>query len=695
MNEVLQGQLQALPERAGVYIMKDRTGRVIYVGKAARLKDRVRSYFGAPTGLTPKTRKLVEQVADLEYIVTDHAAEALILENNLIKRHQPRYNVRLKDDKTYPYLRIDVNEPWPQVLITRRVQPDGARYFGPYANSGSVRQTLALVKKLFPYRSCSKPITGKDPRPCLDFHIHRCVGPCIGAVSRAEYMAVIGQVILFLEGKQEQVVRDLRNQMAAAAEDLQFERAAALRDQVRAVERVIERQKVVSPEGEDEDVVGFARQGGECCVQVFTIRGGHLFGREHFILEGTQDEEPAAIMTCFIQQYYASAPNIPDTVLLQHPVQEAELIAEWMRQRRRLPEGTSEPAVAMPRHSNRAPGRRRPLARKVTLQVPHRGEKKRLMEMVVENARQTLQQLHAKWLADTGKTAAALTELQDMLDLPQLPRRIECYDISNISGTSAVGSMVVFQDGKPRGSDYRRFRIKTVAGVDDYAMMQEMLRRRFRRAGASADRVGASAMRPGGEERDSPSGHRVGAYSIRSGEEGGFALALGDAVLSLSKDEGGDGDDTLRGPDVPTAWALPDLAIIDGGRGHLTAATEVMRSLGVHTIPICALAKQQEEVFLPHVAESVMLPRTSQGLYLLQRVRDEAHRFAITYHRVVRSKAATASVLEELPGVGPRRRKALLQRFGSLRALKDAPVEEIASVRGMTKSLAEKVKALG
>jgi len=351
-------------------------------------------------------------------------------------------------------------------------------------------------------------------------------------------------------------------------------------------------------------------------VQVFIIRGGKLFGREHFVLEGTQDEVPTAIMTSFVQQYYGSAPVLPDAILLQCPVDDIELISMWLRERKR---------------------------RKVRLEVPQRGEKKRLMDMVVENARLTLQQLHIKWLADTGKTAAALTELQDMLDLPQLPRRIECYDISNISGTSSVGSMAVFQDGKPKTNEYRRFRIKTVSGVDDYGMMQEMLRRRFRRA-----------------------------QPVIPTEEA-------DTDVEVTQEP---------------SWALPDLVIIDGGRGHLTAAMEVMRSLGLHTIPTCALAKQQEEVFLPYVAESVMLARGSQGLYLLQRVRDEAHRFAITYHRVVRSKAATSSVLEEVPGVGPRRRKALLNRFGSVRALKDAPVEEIAAVRGMTRSLAEKVKAL-
>ncbi|MBI2887434.1 MAG: excinuclease ABC subunit UvrC [Chloroflexi bacterium] len=621
-------QVRALPARPGVYMMKEAQGSVIYVGKAAQLRDRVRSYFGAPAGLSPKTRKLVEQVSDLEYIVTDSEAEALILECNLIKKHKPRYNVRLKDDKQYPYLRVNIHEPWPQVFITRRVADDGARYFGPYASSGSVRQTLALLKKLFPYRSCNKVITGTDPRPCLDYHIHRCLGPCIGAVSQGDYAHVIQQVTLFLEGRQDRVVKDLQRSMEAAAGRLEFERAAMLRDQIRAVERVVERQKVVSTQREDQDVVAFARDGNECCVLVFQIRGGKLFGREPFVLEGAQDEDPSAVMTSFVQQYYASSPHVPAALLLQHPVQEPEVIAHWLRERR---------------------------GKSVALRVPQRGEKKRLLAMAEENARETLQQLHVRWLADTGKTAAALTELQDMLDLPRLPRRMECYDISNISGAAAVASMVVFEDGRSKPAEYRRFRIKTVAGVDDYAMMQEVLRRRFKRAKE--------------------------------------ALAGRAAQELLEDEEEGEVERPLRVSSGSSWAALPDLVVIDGGRGHLNAATEVLRELDVPFLPICALAKQQEEVFLPHVAESVLLPAASQGLYLLQRIRDEAHRFAITYHRQVRSQAAVASILDQVPGIGPRRKKALIQRFGSVKAAREAPLEEIASVVGMTVALAKKVKA--
>ena len=625
-SSALIQQVQALPSKPGVYLMRDARSNVIYVGKAAQLKDRVRSYFGTPVGLAPKTRKLMEQVTELEYIVTDIEAEALILECNLIKKYRPRYNIRLKDDKNYPYLKINIHEPWPQVFITRRLGDDGSRYFGPYANSGSVRQTLALLKRLFPYRSCNKVITGTDPRPCLDFHIHRCLGPCIGAVNKEEYDEVIRQVILFLEGRQELVVKDLRRKMEAASANLEFEQAASLRDQIRAVERVVERQKVVSTQREDQDVIAFAQQGNECCVQVFQIRGGKLYGREPFLLEGTQDEDARSVMTSFVQQYYASAPNIPAAILLQHSVQDPEIVLAWLRTKR---EGAVE------------------------LRVPQRGEKKRLMEMVAENARQTLQQFHVKWLADTGKTAAALTELQDTLDLPRLPRRMECYDISTISGTAAVGSMVVFEDGKSKSADYRRFRIKTVAGTDDYGMMREMLRRRFKRAKEALSDIDIQEFSEDAESDDS---------SVPEGRAG-------------------------------SSWGiLPDLVIIDGGRGHLNAAAEMLRELGVHFIPVAALAKQQEEVFLPHESESVMLPKSSQGLYLLQRIRDEAHRFAITYHRLVRSKAAVSSSLDRIPGIGPRRKKALLKRFGSVKAAKEAPLEELAAVAGMTRALAEKVK---
>ncbi|MCX6020937.1 MAG: excinuclease ABC subunit UvrC, partial [Chloroflexi bacterium] len=448
--------VRALPELPGVYLMKDTAGTVIYVGKAVSLRNRVRSYFQSPDGHTPKTRQLVARITDFEYIVTESEQGALILENTLIKRYQPKYNVMLKDDKTYPYLKINLHEPWPQVFITRKVEQDGARYFGPYTDTGSVRRTMELIKRLFPYRSCTKPITGTDERACLDFHIHRCLGPCIGAVNEDDYKQVIQQVILFLEGRQEEVVKDLRQKMDDAADNLEFERAAFLRDQIRSVERVIERQKLVLALEGDQDAVAFTQEDNECCVQVFFIRGGKLFGREHFMMEGVRDETPSHIMTEFVQQFYEKAPNIPPSIFLQHPLENPAIIEKWLSERAGV---------------------------KVETRVPQRGDKKKLVEMAAENAHHTLMQLRVKWLSDQGKTASALEQLRESLSLPRMPRRMECYDISSIQGTSKVGSMVVFQDGRPRNIDYRRFKIKEVEGNNDYASMQEMLRRRFKRAG--------------------------------------------------------------------------------------------------------------------------------------------------------------------------------------------------------------------
>jgi len=598
----LEQQLKALPVKPGVYLLKDEGDNILYVGKAASLYHRVGSYFGSPYNLSPKLQRMVARATDFDFFVTDSEQEAILLECNLIKKYRPRYNVRLKDDKSYPYLKMNLTDDWPRVYFTRRIEKDGAKYFGPFASAGSVRKTLALLKRLFPFRSCKKPITGSHLRPCLEYHIHRCLGPCIAAVSREEYRQVISQVILFLEGKQEVIVRELRSRMAEAAENLEFEKAALIRDQVHAVERVIERQKIASAEGE-MDVIAFAQAREQAYVLVFLIRNGKLLGREHFILAGTQDEEPSQIMTSFVQQFYNSAPYIPKQILLQHPLEGMPLIAEWL--------GSKKGA-------------------KVELRVPHRGVKRRLVDMVAENARQGLEQLKIKLLAEPDALAAALEELQKELPLSCPPQRVECYDISDIQGTSAVGSMVVFERGQPKKSHYRRFRIKSVADANDYAMIQEVLRRRFKK--------GIS------EPRES-------------------------------------------------AWAItPDLILIDGGRGHLSAALEVMKEAGVDFIPCASIAKENEAIFLPQVDEPIMLPRHSAALYFLQRVRDEAHRFALGYYHKVRQRESFASPLDTIPGVGVKRKQALLKRFGSLRGVKQATLEELASVKGMTRSVAERVK---
>ena len=616
-------QLRALPARPGVYIMRDAQGDVIYVGKAANLRSRVRSYFGAPHSLETKTRNLANSVADFDYIVTGNAQEALHLEATLVKRHQPLFNIRLKDDKHYPYLKVDLNDPWPRVYITRRVESDGARYFGPYASASSVRTTLDIVKKLFPWRSCTKTITGKDPRPCLDYYIHRCIAPCTSYCTREEYDQVIRQTILFLEGRTEEVVRDLRARMEEAAGALRFERAASLRDQIRAIERVSEKQLTAYTRPVDEDVFGLARADAEACVQVFFIRGTKMIGADHFTLDGTQEEADAEVMGSFVKQFYESATYVPRRIVLPLAVPEQELIQAWLAGRRSGP---------------------------VKLLVPQRGEKRRLVEMAADNARESLAMERVKWLADTGKTRAALEELAEELNLPQLPRRIECYDISNIQGTSAVGSMVVFVDGHPRPAEYRRFRIKTVEGANDFAMLAEVLRRRFKRA--SAEPVPSSAA---------------------SGPVSG----------------GGDGGQ----PPQSEGWAaLPGLVIVDGGKGQLSAAHDVMRDLAVGHVPLAGLAKRNEELFLVDEAEPVVLPRTSQALYLVQRVRDEAHRFAVTYHRKVRAKAGMRSALDSVPGIGPKRKQALLRKFGSVKGIREADLDDIAATVGFTRRLAAKVK---
>lgn len=617
LPERLRKQIEALPARPGVYLMRDAKGEVIYVGKAARLKDRVRSYFGSPRSLEPKTRALRAEIEDFEYIVCANAGEALILEATLIKRHQPFFNIRLKDDKRYPYLRIDVQNPWPRVAITRRIGKDGARYFGPYASAGSVRSTLDLLKKLFPYRSCTKEITGRDPRPCLDYYIKRCIAPCTAYCTEEEYAEVIAQIILFLEGKAGDVLDRLRAGMDAAAESLDYERAAMLRDQMRAIERTVERQMLSTTRREELDVYGLARDGDRACVQVFFVRGTQMTGRDHFVLEGVTGESDEAVLGSLLQQYYESAQSVPRLVALPVEPEGREALEAMLAEKR---------GVA------------------VEIRAARRGEKRRLVEMAQENAVEALAVLKARWLSDRTKTAAALDELREELSLPEVPGRIECYDNSNIQGSSPVAGMVVFRDGQPAPREYRKFRIKTVEGADDFATMREVLRRRFKRA---ARRIEQRALEAG--ETDAP-----------------------------AADE--------------DAWELPDLVIVDGGKGQLRAAVEVMRELGVYHIPAVGLAKRHEELFAPGEDAPIVLPRGSEALYLVQRVRDEAHRFAVTYHRQVRRKAATASVLDAVPGVGPRRKRALLRKFGSLKAVREAALDDIASTPGYTRALAERVK---
>lgn len=612
-------RLKAVPQKPGVYLMKDNHGEVLYVGKAARLKSRVSSYFATSANHVPKVRILVTKIADYEFIVTESEQEALLLEATLIKEHKPLYNVRLKDDKSYPFIKIDRSQDFPQVLITRSVSRDNSTYFGPYASVQSVRRTLNLLKRLFPYRSCTKVITGNDERPCLDYYIQRCVAPCVGAVNRREYADIIDSVSLFLEGKTDLVVKGLSGKMARAADNLEFEKAAALRDQLRAIEKVNEGQKVLHINSENLDVIAVAPGREESWIEIFFIRQGKLIGRDNFIMHSTQEETSQDLVTAFVKQFYGSNPYVPNSILVQNPLTDCKTIEKWLSSKR---------------------------GKKVKIAVPQRGEKRRLVQMVAENAFQGLAQLKIRQQSDTSKVDEAMVELEDALSLPRPPRRIECYDISNIQGAHPVGSMIVFENGKSKSSHYRRFQIKNVQGVNDYSMMQEVLTRRFKR-------ISGIEAKP-----ETMSQNNARAKS---------------AVNSHS-------------------WsAVPDLVLIDGGKGHLTAALEVFLQLGINHIPLASIAKENEEVFVPHIQEGILLPRNSQGLYLLQRARDEAHRFAVTFHRKLRSKKGVASKLDLIPGIGPKRRRMLIRRFGSVRGIRGAELDEIAAVPGMTMKLARKI----
>jgi excinuclease ABC subunit C len=607
--------LKTLPAKPGVYLHKNDQGKVIYVGKALNLKSRVRSYFHKSAQLNGKTRQLVKEISEIDFIVSESELEALLLENTLIKKYQPRYNVRLKDDKRYPYIKVHWQDPFPRVTTTRRLQNDGARYFGPYTAAWAAYQTLDLVRKVFPYLTCTREITGNDQRACLYYHIGRCAAPCIGVVNQPEYRQIINGLCDFLGGNTEPVVADLQRQMDQAAVDLDFERAAAIRDHIKAIDQIVEKQKVVNAATIDEDVIAFARADGEACVQVFFIRSGKLVGRDYFVMEGTADEDDGEIMTSFLKQFYDQATTVPPQILLPEDIDELLIIRQWLESKR---------------------------GAEVMLSVPRQGQQKELLQMAAENAAETLNHLRAQWAADESKQTEALNELQQALNLTEPPVRIECYDISTLQGTHTVGSMVVFAKGTPRKSDYRRFKIKTVAGQDDFASMQEMLRRRFKRLGDE--------------------GYR---------------------------------DSAKIGHDQENGWnIIPDLIIIDGGKGQLNAALRVLDEFELRdALPIVGLAKREEEIFIPDRSEPIILPRKSPGLFLVQRIRDEAHRFGVSYHRNLRGKDAIRSNLDAVEGIGPKRRKALLKQFGTLEAIREASIEELAAVPGMNRRAAEELKA--
>jgi excinuclease ABC subunit C len=650
-TEAFEERLRNVPLSPGVYLWKDAGGKIIYVGKSKALRDRMRSYFGAPRGLNGKTRRLVSLIADFDYVLTSSELEALVLEMNLIKQHRPKYNILLKDDKSYPYIKITVRETWPRIFTTRKVLDDGARYFGPFASAGSVRATLKLLNRLFAFRppyDCSDVKFDRHRRagkPCMYYDIKRCLGPCVPHLtSAAEYRRAIDSACLFLEGKSEQIVQDLRRKMEAAAEELEFERAAYLRDQVEALEKVLERQKVLKTGSTDQDVVAFARENGSAVVQVFFVRGGKLIGAEPFTLEGAEDTNDHELVTQFLTQFYDSAAEIPDNIVLAEHPEEAEIIERWLEQKG---------------------------GHRVSLSVPRKGEKRQLVELAAKNAAQKLEEVRAQWLNTGQRTMGALAELRDLLNLPGLPRRIECYDISNTQGTNSVGSMIVFENGKAKTSDYRRFKIKTVDGANDVASMQEVLRRRFRRAQQAQGEV---VEINNATDPDQPPAD----------------------MLDEAQPTNGTTNDARE---TDERWAdLPDLLIVDGGKPQVNAAKMVLDELGFGHIPLVGAAKgpnrDRFDLQPPNTPAPIILERGSTVLFLVQQIDEEAHRFAITYHRKLRSKDTFKSPLIDIPGIGPRRKQALLKHFGSLEAIRGASIDELATVPGMTRKAAEELKSL-
>jgi excinuclease ABC subunit C len=637
LPDTLRAVLRRLPTSPGVYLMKNGDGRVLYVGKADSLRGRVRSYFAARGPEDARIARMVTEVADVEYIVTDTVSEAYLLESNLIKEHRPRFNIRLRDDKSYPFVKITLGEDFPRIVRTRRLVRDGSRYFGPYASASSVDETLKLLRKIFPFRTCNLEIPeGKRvlERPCLLYFINRCQGPCIQAIEKAPYRETIGQIVDFLDGRQEPIAAQLRHQMEADSDALRFEQAAVARDKLRAVERTMEQQKMAAFSRAEHDVIGMAREEDEACIQVMRVRHGKLIGREPFVVEGARDVTDAEVLGSFLQQYYASTDAVPRALLTPLMPSEADELAAYLADRRGV---------------------------RVTISVPERGEKRRLVALATQNAVEALARERAEWLADTAKRDEALTEIATALGLPRVPERIECYDMSNIQGTSAVGSMIVFVDGKPEPREYRRFRIRSAQTPDDFRMMAEVLRRRFSRVAKLRAETGALSL---------------AAVGADEGDE------------TLDPEPGGNGDARPR----EAVWAVPDLVIVDGGKGQLSTAVGVLDELGVTDVPLAGLAKRFEELYLPGRSAPVVLPRRSQALYLVQRIRDEAHRFAITYHRDVRGKRALHSELDDIEGIGPGRKKALLKRFGSVRRIREASLDEVVAVPGISRELAARIK---
>jgi excinuclease ABC subunit C len=660
--------LAQIPDSPGVYMMLDKNGDVLYIGKAVSLRNRVRSYFQESAAHHARTLAMLERVVDVRTVVVTNEVEALILEANLIKRYQPPYNVHLRDDKRYPYLKV-TNEAFPRVLFTRAVKNDGARYFGPYTNAHGLRELVDLVRLVFPLRTCPEPIDGRRRRPCLQYHIKRCLAPCVGYQSEEEYDRMIEEVVLFLEGKQDSLLSRLQREMVTSAESYNFEAAARLRDRIVAVRRVTESQKVVWRSRIDMDLIGLARAQGQACMEVFMVRAGKLLAQEHFILDGVADQPDSELFSQFLKQFYtartASAPQTPGVSPLaslrtargvDSPVPLPKARADTRR--------TSASAIpkeilvqAMPPDASvieawltEYKGTR------VRLLLPQRGERAQYLKLAQKNAEQNLKAFLAHQEVQETAQAQALTELADALELPEPPHRIECYDVSNIQGSNAVSSMVVFQEGRAKKSDYRKFKIQYDKGPNDFAMMQETLRRRLRYLRTKTDIDVASRE---GEETQQTKESKL--------------------VDELARKE--------------KFNKKPDLLLIDGGKGQLSAVLEVIEEMDMTGLSVAGLAKENEWLYVPGQSEPVVLPPNSAALHLVMRIRDEAHRFAVTYHRKRRGKEMTRSAIDALAGVGPVRKKRLLTAFGSAAAIRRASVDEIAAVKGMTAALASQVKA--
>ena len=590
LSEAVLDKVRNLTTQPGVYLWKNDRGQIIYVGKAVNLRNRVRSYVRHDAKRAPKVTAMMSHAADVETIVVANEMEALILENTLIKKHRPRYNIMLRDDKTYPYIKVTVQEDYPRVFMTRRVHRDGARYFGPFADAGAVHRVLKLIQRAFRIRSCR---TMQADRPCLQYHLHHCDAPCVHYITKGEYGKLVEQAVDILEGRDTGVVRRLQEQMEAAAEDMEFEKAAMYRDQITAVKVIQEQQNITTVGGGDMDVLGFAGDAGQTCVQIYTIRQGRLMGRETFSLENSADETAAALTSAVLDQYYVDGVFVPKEIVVS-----AVEDKEDYERRLTLQKGQN-----------------------VALVIPQRGIKKKLLTMAEDNARVLLEQRRLQWQHDTDKTSGAVEALARVLDLPRLPERMECFDISHTQGIETVASMVVFEHGRPAKQEYRRFKLKTVQGKpDDFKSMAEIMGRRY-------------------GERD---------------------------------------------------WPAPDLIVIDGGKGQLHAALPIIREAGCEA-PVISLAKRIEDVFVEGRSDSIILSHHTPELQLLQAIRDEAHRFAITYHRSLRGKRNLVSILDHIEGIGPKRRKALWGAFKNLDAMKAATVEELAAVPGMTRQAAENV----